>query len=68
MNEGSITATIKNPSYTKSAINKATGNKATAYFSKDGSYVIRDDVSKDVIQISNKNDPNWILDSSIGGN
>ncbi|QNT75857.1 colicin E5-related ribonuclease [Dehalogenimonas etheniformans] len=32
---------------------------ATAYFDKDGSYVVRKDKTGDIIQISNKNDPNW---------
>lgn len=63
--EGAINATIKNSAYTKKSINKATGNKATAYFDKDGSYVVRDDVTGNIIQISDKNDPNWIIDKNI---
>lgn len=32
---------------------------ATAYINKDGSYVVRNDRTGDVVQISNRNDPNW---------
>jgi len=32
---------------------------ATAYINKDGSYVVRNNKSGDVVQISNRNDPNW---------
>ncbi|MGE0267467.1 MAG: colicin E5-related ribonuclease [Candidatus Omnitrophota bacterium] len=62
----SIHSTILNPTQRKTAINKATGNKATAFFSKDGSYVVKDDVTGDIIQISDKTDPFWVPDSSIG--
>jgi hypothetical protein len=43
----------------------ANGNSATAYFNKDGSYIVRDDVTGDVIQVSNRNDANWIPDATI---
>ena len=32
---------------------------ATAYIREDGSYVIRNDKTGDVVQVSNRNDPNW---------
>jgi RHS repeat-associated protein len=32
---------------------------ATAYVNKDGSYVVRNNKSGDIVQISNRNDPNW---------
>lgn len=32
---------------------------ATIYVRSDGSYVIRNDVTGDIVQISNRNDPNW---------
>lgn len=32
---------------------------ATAYIKKDGAYVVRNDKTGDVVQISDKNDPNW---------
>jgi hypothetical protein len=46
-------------------MNTSTGNAATAYFDGDGSYVVRDDVTGDLVQTSNRNDPNWVVDSRI---
>lgn len=63
--EQSINNTVNSPFTTRTATNKANGNNATAYFNKDGSYVVRDDVTKDIIQVSNRNDPNWIPDATI---
>ena len=34
-------------------------DSATAYYSRDGGYVVRNDRTGDVVQISNRNDPNW---------
>jgi hypothetical protein len=36
-------------------------NSATAYFANDGSYVVRNDITGDIVQVSDKNDPNWIF-------
>lgn len=33
---------------------------ATAYIRKDGSYVVRNNNTGEIVQISNRNDPNWI--------
>jgi hypothetical protein len=33
---------------------------ATAYFRADGSHVVRNDVTGDIVHISGRNDPNWI--------
>jgi RHS repeat-associated protein len=33
---------------------------ATAHYSQNGGYVIRNDRTGDIVQISNRNDPNWI--------
>lgn len=33
---------------------------ATAYYHKDGGYVVRNDNTGDIVQISDKKDPNWI--------
>jgi RHS repeat-associated protein len=60
-----IDETIESPYTTRSATNKSNNNPATAYFNKDGSYVVRDNESGDVIQISNRNDPNWVPDQTI---
>lgn len=56
---------IEKPHTTRKAFNRITGNKATAYFTKDGYYVIRDNVTGEIVQISRKSDPNWIPDRSI---
>ncbi len=32
---------------------------ATAFFSKEGGYVVRNDLSGDIVQVSNRLDPNW---------
>lgn len=33
---------------------------ATGYMNKDGSYVVRNDKTGDIVQINNKNDPEWM--------
>jgi hypothetical protein len=61
----SINNTIRNPYHTSPSTNLATGNSATAFFNSDGSYVVRDNITFDIIQISNRYDPYWIPDSNI---
>lgn len=39
---------------------------ATAYYASDGSYVVRNDKTGEITQISNKNDPNWIAPWDAG--
>lgn len=60
-----ISKVLNKPYTTRVATNKATGNKATAYFAKDGSYVVKDDISHEIIQVSNRADPNWMPDPTI---
>jgi RHS repeat-associated protein len=61
-----INSVLKSPHASRQAMNKATKSPATAYFARDGSYVVVDDVTKEVIQISDKtNIQGWIPDSSI---
>lgn len=60
-----VQGTVDNPHTTRDSTNKANGNDATAYYNEDGSYVVVDDETNEVIQVSDKNDPNWIPDSSI---
>ena len=57
--------TIDNPVASRPCLNKATGQDATAYFRSDGSYVVRDNATGEIIQVSNRNDPGWIPDSAI---
>jgi hypothetical protein len=48
----SINQLVNNPYTTRQATNKATGGPATAYFRQDGHYVVRDDVTGDLLQMS----------------
>ena len=61
----SVQNTVDSPYTTSPSKNLATQNSATAYYNKDGSYVILDDVTNEVVQISNCNDPNWVPDTNI---
>lgn len=65
MDKSSINNTVKEPYTTREATNKANGNDATAYFNEDGSYVVRDNKTGDIIQVSNRNDPSWVPDDTI---
>lgn len=38
---------------------------ATAYFRGDGSYVIRNDRTNEIVQLSDRNDPDWTPDDRI---
>ena len=49
----------------RKALNKATGNVATAYFTSSGAYVVIDNVTKEIVQLSNINDSNWVVDATI---
>lgn len=52
------------PYITRSAKNKANGNPATAYYGADNSYVVVDDITHEVIQISDLT-REWFPDSTI---
>ena len=56
---------IKSPYTTRRAKNKATGNSATAFYQKDWSYLVTDDKTFTVIQVSKIWDKDWIPDSTI---
>jgi len=62
-------ASVKNivdtPYTTRPTVNRANGNPATAYYGKDGSYVVVDNVTNEIIQVSNKFNPNWQPDPNI---
>jgi filamentous hemagglutinin len=61
----SIDETIASPVATSPTFNRATGNPATACYATDGSYIVRDNVTGKVAQISDKFDPTWKPDVSI---
>jgi hypothetical protein len=60
-----VADTISNPYKIGEALNRATGNPAIAYFTEDGGYVVVDSITREVVQISNRNIPDWIVDTSI---
>jgi len=49
----------------RKAVNRATGKAATAYFTSTGAYVVIENASKEIVQISDRFDKNWIVDASI---
>jgi RHS repeat-associated protein len=53
---GNPALTRKNPGI----LNRATGNPVTYFYRADGYYVVVDDISGEIVQISNTFDPNWI--------
>ena len=63
--EDSIREIANNPHTTRNAFNKARNNPATAFFNRDGNYVVIDNVTWEVVQISHKFDLGWSPDSII---
>jgi cell division septation protein DedD len=66
-NEDSVRQTIDRPARTVRTTDarwQPDGSKvseeATAYINRDGSYVVRNNRTGDIVQISNRNDPGWI--------
>ena len=58
--------TVSNPYTTRASKNMATGNTATAYYNSSGAYVIVDDVTRIVVQVSDNINPSiWIPDPNI---
>jgi hypothetical protein len=58
--------TIDNPHTTRRSTNQATGNPATVYYNKSGGHVIIDNITKEVIQVSDNINPStWIPDPNI---
>jgi hypothetical protein len=56
---------VNNPFAMRIAKNRATGNYATAFFTSEGYYVVKDNVTNEIIQISNRLDPGWVPDATI---
>jgi len=64
--EQSIRNTVANPFARRQAFYRTTGKSATVYFHKDGSYVVVDDIIKEMVQISDRtNIGGWIPEPSI---
>ena len=56
---------VINPVKTSLSTNMLNGNTATASKSAKGGYVVVDDITKDIVQISDRLDPSWRVDSRI---
>jgi hypothetical protein len=63
--DAAVDDVITAPHATSPAVNKATQGGATAYFRKDGAYVVRDNATGEIIQVSEIGNPNWIPDNTI---
>jgi len=64
--ESTVRDTVSSSNITRVSTNKATGNPATVYYNKAGGYVIVDNTTKAVVQVSDNINPStWIPDPSI---
>ena len=61
----SVKETVAESFTTRASTNATNKNPATAYFNLDGSYVVVDNLTHEVVQVSNRLDPNWIPDARI---
>jgi hypothetical protein len=67
----SINTLVNNPFTTRAATNRATGNAATAFVRADGHYVVRDNITGELVQMSDTRFTvgtgagQWVPDSSI---
>ncbi|MCR5460118.1 MAG: hypothetical protein K6F51_09500 [Acetatifactor sp.] len=64
--EDLVKQTVDAPYTTRASLNKATGNDATVFYTERGSYVIVDDVTYEIVQVSdNVNPETWAPDPCI---
>ncbi|WP_081085138.1 hemagglutinin repeat-containing protein [Burkholderia territorii] len=68
VNEGPIGTTTDNRSAKKTSDGLPRNDTATAYGSKDMGYVVVNDRTGEIVQISKKNDPQWAPDGRIKWN
>lgn len=61
----SMKEVVNKPYTTSEAVNKATGNAATAYYNKAGDYLVVDNITGDLVQTSKFGDTGWIPDATI---
>ena len=62
----SVKNTVNSPYTTRTSTNLATGNSATVFYQQNGAYVIVDNVTNEIVQVSNALGPlNWIPDKNI---
>ena len=64
--ESTVKDVVSSPYTIRDSKNLSTGNPATVYYNKSGGYVIIDDVTKEVVQVSDNINPSaWIPDKNI---
>ena len=64
--EKSVKNTIHSPYTTRTSTNMSTGNPATVYYNKQGGYVIVDNITNSIVQVSdNINPTTWNPDKNI---
>jgi hypothetical protein len=51
---------VRNPALTRTHVNHATGNPATYFYRTDGHYAVIDDVTGEIIQVSEIGNSNWV--------
>lgn len=56
---------IRRPVATGRTVDRATGQPATAYFVSHNQYVVRNDVTGQIVQVSDLRNPNWMVDRAI---
>ena len=57
---------VVNKAYTtRPAVNKATGNPATAFYNQAGDYIVVDDITGGLVQASEFGNRSWFPDSTI---
>jgi hypothetical protein len=61
----SMNEVVGNSYTTREALNKAYDNAATAYYNQVGDYVVLDNVTGELVQLSKFGDTGWIPDSTI---
>ena len=65
--ESDVYSVYNNPFCTRPSVNRINNvnNPATAYYNEAGDYIVVDDITLEVIQVSDRNDPYWAPDRDI---
>ena len=59
------TNSVVNTQFVKQSKGGCYNNPCSVYFSKNGSYVVIDDITNEVVQFSQYGDKHWIIDQGI---
>jgi len=64
--ESSVRDVISNPHTTRVSTNLSTGNSATVYYNRAGGHVIVDDITREIVHVSDNINPStWLPDVNI---